>query len=284
MEYGIAFPSMDITDPGAIKEFVQGAESLGYKQISALEHTLGVRSSDNYSPDVRIHEPMVLFGFMAAVTTKIRFSNSILILPQRQTVLVARQAAEIDALSEGRVTLGIGIGSNADEAAGLGTNFHNRGARVEEQIELMRLLWTQRELTFHGKWHDIKNGGLMVMPTQQPIPLFMGGGHGPKPLERIGRLADGWIALGSAGPDVSSQIAAIRESSAAAGRPADAVDVQGRMSLVNGSPEDWIERAQGWQNLGAKHLIVNTGRGGLTDVGQHLKLAEHFITDAASRI
>jgi probable F420-dependent oxidoreductase len=284
MEYGIAFPTMDITDPGAIREFAQGAEALGYKQLTALEHTLGVRSSDNYNPDVTIHEPMVLFGYLAAVTKTIRFSNSILILPQRQTVLVARQAAELDALSGGRVTIGVGIGSNEDEAIGMGTDFHTRGARVEEQIELMRALWTQRELTFHGKWHDIDSGGLMVMPVQQPIPLFMGGGHGPKPLERIGRMADGWIALGSAGPDVSTQIATIRESSVAAGRAEDAVAVQGRMSLVNGSPEDWIERAQAWQNLGAKHLIVNTGRGGLTDVGQHLELAERFISDTAPKI
>jgi probable F420-dependent oxidoreductase len=275
---------MDITDPGAIREFAQGAEALGYKQLTALEHTLGVRSSVDYNPDVTIHEPMVLFGYLAAVTKTIRFSNSILILPQRQTVLVARQAAEIDSLSGGRLTIGVGIGSNADEAAGMGTDYHTRGSRVEEQIELMRALWTQRELSFHGKWHDIENGGLMVMPIQQPIPLFMGGGHGPKPLERIGRLADGWVALGSAGPDVSTQIAAIRESSVEAGRSEDAVAVQGRMSLVTGSPADWIQRAQGWQNLGAIHLIVNTGRGGLTDVGQHLELAERFMNDTAPQI
>lgn len=284
MDYGLAFPSAEISDPGAIREFAQGAEALGYKQITALEHTLGVRSSKAYNPDVPIHEPMVLFGFMAAITTKIRLANSILIMPQRQTVLVARQAAEIDVLSEGRMTLGIGIGSNADEAAGMGTDYHTRGARVEEQIELMRALWTQRELTFHGKWHDIENGGLMVLPKQQPIPVFMGGGHGPKPLERIGRLADGWIALGSAGPDVSTQIAAIRESSVAAGRAKDAVAVQGRMSLVDGSPEDWIERAQGWQNLGATNLVVTTGKGGLTSVDQHLALAEQFINDTAPKV
>ena len=136
MEYGIAFPSMDITDPGAIREFAQGAEALGYKQLSALEHTLGVRSSRDYNPDVTMHEPMVLFGYLAGLTKTIRFSNSILILPQRQTVLVARQAAEIDALSGGRMTLGVGIGSNADEAAGMGTEYHTRGARVEEQAAL----------------------------------------------------------------------------------------------------------------------------------------------------
>jgi probable F420-dependent oxidoreductase len=284
MEYGIAFPSMEITDPGGILEFAQGAEALGYKQISALEHTLGVRSSRDYNPDVTMHEPMVLFGYLAAVTKTIRFSNSILILPQRQTVLVARQAAEIDVLSGGRMTLGVGIGSNADEAAGMGTDYHTRGARVEEQIELMRALWTQREVSFHGKWHDIESGGLMLLPVQQPIPLFMGGGHGPKPLERIGRLADGWVALGSAGPDVSSQIAAIQESSVAAGRSADAVAVQGRISLVTGSPEDWIERAQAWKRMGARHLVVNTGRGGLASMDQHLELAERFMNDTAPNV
>lgn len=124
----------------------------------------------------------------------------------------------------------------------------------------------------------------MILPLQQPIPVFMGGGHGPKPLERIGRLADGWIALGSAGPDVSSQIAAIRESSLAAGRKENSVAVQGRMSLTNGSPDEWIHRAQGWEDLGAEHLIVNTGRGGLTEVGQHLEIAERFMNEISSAI
>jgi len=284
MDYGISFPTMDLTDPGEIREFAQGAEALGYGQLTALEHTLGVKSSDNYSPDTSIHEPMTLFAYLAGVTKTIRFGNSILILPQRQTVLVARQAAEIDVLSGGRMTLGIGIGSNEEEAAALGTDFHNRGARVDEQVALMRELWTKREVTFHGQWHDIDNAGLTILPMQQPIPIYMGGGHGQKPLERIGRLADGWIALGSAGGQVSDQIATIRASATAAGRDPSDIAIQGRMSLVTGNLEDWIERAQAWEAMGATNLVVNTGRGGLENVGQHLELAERFMQDVIPQL
>lgn len=284
MDYGISFPTMDLIDPGEAREFAQGAEALGYRQLTALEHTLGVKSSDNYSPDTSIHEPMTLFAYLAAVTKTIRFGNSILILPQRQTVLVARQAAEIDHLSGGRMTLGIGIGSNEEEAAAMGTDFHTRGARVDEQIALMRALWTEREVTFHGQWHDLDNAGLTILPVQRPIPIYMGGGHGQKPLERIGRLADGWIAMGSAGGQVGDQIAAIRASATAAGRNPDDITIQGRMSVVTGTPEDWIERAQAWAEVGATNLVVNTGRGGLTNVGQHLELAERFMQDAVPQL
>jgi len=280
MEYGIAFPTMELTDPGEVREFAQAAEALGYEQITALEHTIGVRSSDTYTPDRPIHEPMVLFGFLAAVTKSIRFTNSILILPNRQAQLVARQAAEIDVLSGGRMNVGVGIGSNEDEAVSMGADYHNRGARVEEQIALMRELWTKQEVSFHGQWHHVE-GGLTLLPKQRPIPLFMGGGHGTRPLQRIGRLADGWIALGSAGPDVSSQIATIREASLAAGRAEDAVAIQGRTSIVRGNAEDWMEAARGWKDLGASHLVVNTGRGGLKGVAAHLKAAERFMREAA---
>jgi probable F420-dependent oxidoreductase len=239
-----------------------------------------VNSSDKYTPRTSIHEPLVLFGYLAAVTNAIRFASSVLILPQRQAVLVARQAAEIDVLSGGRMTLGIGIGSNEEEAAGMGTDFHNRGARVEEQIELLRALWTQREVTFHGRWHDMDNAGLTVLPVQQPIPLYMGGGKGPRPLERIGRLADGWVVTGSAGGEVSEQIAAIRAAATAAGRDPEAIAIQARMSLVTGNPEDWIERAHAWREIGATNLVVITGRGELTNVSQHLELAERFMSDA----
>jgi len=284
MDYGISFPTMDLTDPGEIRAFAQGAEALGYQQLTALEHTLGVNSSDNYTPDTTIHEPMTLFAYLAAVTKTIRFGNSILILPQRQAVLVARQAAEIDVFSGGRMTLGVGIGSNEEEATAMGTDFHTRGARVEEQIALMRALWTEREVTFHGQWHDIDSAGLTILPVQRPIPIYMGGGHGQRPLERIGRLADGWIALGSAGGQVSDQITAIRASATATGRDPGSIVIQGRMSLVTGNPEDWIERAQAWSAMGATSLVVNTGRGGLTDVSQHLELAERFMQDTAPQL
>ena len=166
----------------------------------------------------------------------------------------------------------------------MGTDFHTRGARVDEQVALMRALWTEREVTFHGKRHDMDNAGLTILPVQRPIPIYMGGGHGQKPLERIGRLADGWIAMGSAGGQVGDQIAAIRASATAAGRDPDGITIQGRMSVVTGTPEDWIERAQAWAEVGATNLVVNTGRGGLTNVGQHLELAERFMEDVVPQL
>lgn len=284
MNIGIAFPSMEIHDPEAMKEFIQGAEQLGFQHTTVLEHTLGVTSSASYTPDVKIHEPMVLFGFLAAVTSKIQFANSILILPNRQTVLVARQAAEIDSLSNGRMRLGIGIGSNKDEAVGMGTDFHNRGARVEEQIALMRLLWTTDVVNFHGRWHDISEGGLMVPPVQRPIPIWIGGGHGDRPLERIGRLADGWVASTSAQGEAEEQLRIIRMASEAAGRPRDAVQIQGRMPLANGDSKSWAAAANRWRELGATHLAINTSRAGFKRPSEHLALAEQFLREVGDQL
>ena len=283
MNFGISFPSVELSDPGAIKEYIQGAEELGFTQLTALEHTLGVRSSANYSPDQPIHEPMVLFAFMAAVTSRIRFTNSILILPQRQAILVARQAAEIDVLSDGRMQLGIGIGSNADEAAAMGTDYHTRGARVDEQIDLIRQLWTHEEVSFHGKWHDVE-GGLMVLPVQRPIPIVMGGGKGERPLQRIGRLADGWIVPGNSPGETRSQLATIRAAAAAAGRDPNAIKIQGRLALSGGSPEDWLEKAESWKEIGATDVVVSTARSGFTQPSQHLDLAAQFMQETAPKL
>lgn len=282
MDFGLSFPSVELSDPGAIKEYVQGAEEIGFTQLTALEHTLGVRSSANYSPDQPIHEPLVLFAFMAALTSHIRFTNSILILPQRQAVLVARQAAEIDLLSHGRMQLGIGIGSNEDEAAGMGTDYHTRGARVDEQIDLIRQLWTQEEVSFHGKWHDVE-GGLMVLPVQRPIPIIMGGGKGQRPLERIGRVADGWIVPGSSTDETLSQLETIQAAAKAAGRNPDEIKIQGRMTLA-GNPEDWLEKAQNWKELGATDIVVSTARNGFTQPGQHLNLAGRFMQETVPQL
>ncbi len=207
MKIGVSFPTIELQDPEEMKEFAQGAEQLGFHHMTALEHTLGVQTSGNYKPDVHIHEPMVLFAFLSAVTRTIQFANSILILPQRQAVVVARQAAEIDALSGGRMRLGIGLGSNEEEAIGLGSDFHTRGARVEEQLDT------------------------------------------------------------------------IRNASEAAGRPRDAVQVQGRMPLVGGSADEWTSAAERWRELGATHLAVNTSRGGFTTATEHLALAGRFMDE-----
>jgi probable F420-dependent oxidoreductase len=217
------------------------------------------------------------------VTSSIGLVSSILILPQRQAPLVARQAAEVDHLSNGRLRLGIGLGSNPIEATGVGSDFTNRGARVEEQIEVMRLLWTQEVVTFKGRWHDIQESGITLPPVQRPIPIWMGGGQSDRTLERIGRMSDGWMP-GTSGTSASEQLVKIRAAAEAAGRDFSAIGVQGRMGIVGSDPEDWLIAARGWQELGATHLGVNTTRGGFTSPEQHLALAERFLTEVAPQL
>lgn len=281
MQIGIAFPTLELTDPRQVRDFAQEAEHLGFGFLTALEHTLGTRAlreggQDAYTPDMFIHEPMVLFGYLAGLTERIEFVSSILILPQRQTALVARQAAEVDHLSGGRLRLGVGLGNSDVEATGLGTDFHTRGARIEEQVEVMRALWTQRELTYHGRWHHLENSGLTVLPVQQPIPVWFGGGGSARTLERIGRIGDGWIATGPA----PERIAAIRAAAVAAGRAADAVGIQGRFTVTGGEPEAWRAEVERWRELGTTHLTVNTRGTGSDQAVAHLRVAERFLKEA----
>ena len=172
MRVGVHLPQTEEgfgADIGAIKEFVQAAESLGYDHVLTSEHVLG--------PGVR-HEPLVLFGYLASVTTTIKFASWIVVLPSRQATLVAKQAAEVDVLSDGRLRLGVGIGSNRVEYEGMGEAFEDRGVRCEEQIDLLRALWTQELVTFEGRWHKITDAGLNPLPIQRPIHIWMGGGPG----------------------------------------------------------------------------------------------------------
>ena len=287
MRIGLSFPTTELRDPAAVREFAQGAEQLGFTHMTALEHVLGTRHGPRgenhvYTPENPIHEPLVLFGYLAGLTETIELVTSVLVVPQRQAVLVARQAAEVDVLSGGRLRLGIGVGSNVVEFGGLSADFHDRGARVEEQVDLMRALWTQEEVTYHGRWHDIERSGITILPVQRPIPLWMGGGHTDRVLRRIGRMADGWMASGPAGAE--EQLATIHEAADAAGRdPAD-VGIQGRMSLAAGGPEQWLEAARRWQDLGATHLAVNTRGSGFTEPAQYLKLGERFLSEVAPEL
>ncbi|MDE2969186.1 MAG: LLM class F420-dependent oxidoreductase, partial [Chloroflexota bacterium] len=186
MKLGVIFPQTEIgNDPGAIREFVQAAEELGYEHILAYDHVLGADPAKHpnwggaYTMDSAFHEPFVLFGYLASVTSTIKLTTGIIILPQRQTALVAKQAAEVDVLSNGRLRLGVGLGWNRVEYEALGQDFHNRGRRVEEQIALMRRLWTEESVDFDGKWHTVDGAGINPMPVQRPIPIWMGGGAEP---------------------------------------------------------------------------------------------------------
>jgi probable F420-dependent oxidoreductase len=205
MQIGVMFPQNGTGgDLGLIRDYVQTAEGLGYEYLFAGDHVVGgdpegwTGPAGPYTVDYIYHEPLTLFAYLAAITTRIKFFSGVLLLPQRQAVLVAKQAAEIDYLSGGRLMLGVGVGWNEREYGALNVDFHTRGARMEEQFEVMRALWTQRAPSYEGRWHHLDRSGLNPRPAR-PIPLWIGG-DAPSVLRRTGRIADGWIAVNMTGP------------------------------------------------------------------------------------
>ena len=234
MRYGVVFPQTEIgKDPSAIRDFAQAAEELGYHHLLAYDHVVGANPASRpgwrppYTYKDTFHEPFVLFGYLAGLTKRIELVTGVIILPQRQTVLVAKQAAALDVLSGGRLRLGIGIGWNPVEYEALGENFKNRGRRSEEQVEVMRKLWTQELVTFEGEWHKITDAGLNPLPIQRPIPIWFGGGH-DQTLRRVARLGDGWFPL--LGPDdkCRAMIEKIRVYTREAGRDPKSVGIEGQ--------------------------------------------------------
>ena len=223
MKLGVVFPQTEIgSDPGAVSEYAQAAESMGYNHILAFDHVLGANAdsrpgwSGAYRHTDAFHEPFVLFGYLAAVTSSVELVTGVIILPQRQTALVAKQTAAVDVLSRGRLRLGIGIGWNAVEYEALGEDFHNRGRRSEEQIDLMRKLWTNDLITYKGLWHKITDAGLNPLPVQQPIPVWFGGAA-PQTIRRVATMGDGWFPLFRPDDQGRELIESMREQ-AAAGR------------------------------------------------------------------
>jgi probable F420-dependent oxidoreductase len=221
-------------------------------------------------------------SYLAGITKRLQLVTAILILPQRQTALVAKQAAEVDVLSSGRLRLGIGVGWNPVEYEALGENFHNRGRRCEEQIAVLRALWTQEVVHFKGRWHQISHAGLNPLPVQRPIPIWIGAGRSAQPippeaaLRRIGRLADGWFPMFS--PSDAGQQAITRMCSYAreAGRDPAAIGIEGRVSLASQEPQDWRAQMQAWETLGATHLSVRTDRGAQRSPQEHINALRRF--------
>ena len=273
MEVGVSVPITEIgSDFGALRDYIQTAEGLGYSHVRILDHVLGADPKFHpevpqfpYTHESHIHEPLTLMGYLAAITEKVELVTGILILPQRQTVLVAKQAAEVDVLSGGRLRLGIGVGWNPVEYEALGENFNNRGRRSQEQIELLRLLWTQEVVDFEGRWHRVTHAGINPLPVQRPIPVWLGAGRSVSPippesvLRRIGRIADGWFPMFSTGDQAGGDaIARMRTYAAEAGRDPAAVGIEGRVGVApDTGPEDWVTEMKTWEGLGASHLAVS---------------------------
>ena len=295
MRIGVGFPQRERgigTDPGAIREYAQSAESIGYSHLRTGDHVLGANAASRpgwqgpYDHTDLWHETLTLFGYLAGITERLELTASVLILPQRQTALVAKQAAEVDFLSGGRLRLGIGVGWNAVEYEALGEDFHNRGRRSEEQIEVMRALWTLELVTFEGRWHRITDAGLNPMPVQRPIPVWIGGGPGSagrnstagteRVLRRVARIADGWFPSVGLQDGVEDVIARLHEYVRGEGRDPSEVGIEGPVSLDDKGPDVAVQQALAWKNAGATHLSVNTAGAGFTSLDEHIAALELF--------
>jgi probable F420-dependent oxidoreductase len=265
MRIGVVFPQTEIgQDPATIRDYAQAVESLGYTHILAFDSVIGANPNrpggwdSPYTYQHAFHEPFALFAFCAAITRRIELVTGVLVLPQRQTTLVAKQAAEVDILSGGRLRLGIGVGWNPVEFEALGENLKNRGKRVEEQLEVMRLLWTKELVTYAGRWHRVPDAGIKPLPVQQPIPVWMGG-ESEAVLRRAARLADGWITLQTFRPGPAAQqtvdrlLGLVRE----AGRDPAAFGIEGRLALAQVPAERREQELATWRAMrGITHLCV----------------------------
>lgn len=279
MKLGAVFPQSEIeSSPDTAAEFTQAVENRGYDLLLAYDHVLGADPDDPdfkgpYDNDDMFHEPLTFFGYLAGVTETINLGTSVLVLPQRQTALVAKQAAEVDVLSDGRFRLGVGIGWNDLEYEALGIEFGTRGRRVEEQIEVLRRLWEDHLVEFEGRWHSLPDVGINPRPVQDSIPIWIGG-DAPPVLRRIGRLGDGWLTRGTTPNtslnEIEDQLETIRKHAREAGRDPDDLDIIPRLR-PEGEPSEWVEHAREWRDLGATHVAVDT-------VGLDLSAGEHIET------
>ena len=282
MRLGAIFPQTEIgADPSAIKDFAQAAEDLGYDHILVFDHVLGADQTKRdswdrpYNIDDMFHEPFVLFGYLAGITEKIEFTTGVLILGQRQTGLVAKQAAEVDVLTGGRLRLGIGIGWNDVEYEALGQSFSNRGRRSEEQIDLLRMLWTKESVNFEGRYHKVSDAGINPLPIQRPIPIWLGGGE-DRVIQRIGKMADGWFPQFQPNSAGQEKIGIMREAAVNAGRDPKAIGIEGRVSLATDDQSDWEKIGASWDEIGATHFSINTMKAGLKGPDQHIEAIKRF--------
>ena len=274
MEIGAVLPHHEIgADPGALRAYVQGVEELGVGHLLAYDHVLGAARDrpggfrGPYDKDVGFHEPLTFFAFAAGLTRTLTFASTVLILPQRQAALVAKQAAEVAIVSGNRLRLGVGTGWNQVEYVALNEDFTNRGRRQAEQIEVMRRLWTEDLVDFAGTYHTIEAASISPRPSQ-PVPIWFGA-SAPVALERCARIGDGWMPLGS--PDASKEaLELIRTTREAAGLSMDGFGIQAQAQYGGGSPDRWRAHADKWRALGATHLAVATHNAGETDVDGHL--------------
>ena len=264
MRIGAIYPQIDLgRDPGPARAYAQAVEGLGYRHITCFDQVVGLdRNSFERWPYVHdsedtFHEIFVLFGFLAALTERVELATGVVVLPQRQTALVAKQAAEVDVLSGGRLRLGIGVGIKPEEFQALDIDYRHRGRRCDEQMEVMRLLWTNELINYDGRWHHIHHGGINPLPVQQPIPIWIGG-HSEPVLRRIARSAEGWMPNFEPDANGVAIIERLHRYVREHGRDPSEIGIEATVNVLDRTPEQWREDALAWQLAGATHLSVNT--------------------------
>ena len=280
MKLGVVFPQTEIgSDPSVIRDYAQTAEGLGYSHLLAYDHVLGASTKNRpdwtrpYSDEDQFHEPLVLFGYLAGVTQTLELVTGVLVLPQRQTALVAKQAAEVDILSGGRLRLGVGVGWNYVEFEALGESFHTRGKRIEEQITLLRTLWTESVIDFQGSWHRIPEAGINPLPVQRPIPVWIGG-EIDVALRRAATIGDGWMPQRRPDDQARQEVEKLRQFATEAGRDPASIGIEARLTLRREDPTTWRQYLEGWRDLGATHISVNTMGMGLEGPRAHIEKIE----------
>jgi len=281
---GAVFPQTEIgADPDQIAGYARGVQELGFRHIIAYDHVLSgsqqahhpklVKRYDETSP---FHEVFVLFGYLAAIVPSLEMVTGVLILPQRQTALVAKQAATLDLLTGGKTRIGVGIGWNDIEYQGLGEQFTNRGKRFEEQIEVLRSLWSDPIVNYEGTWHTIEHAGLAPMPAQRPIPLWIGGGA-EVAVRRAVRIADGFFATSGSQATYERLMAIIRDEMRVRDRDPATFGIEPRILVAGTTAEDWRQSFAWWREQGISHLSVNTMGAGFTEISQHLDALESVL-------
>ena len=275
MRIGVVFPQLDLGgDVAAVRAYGLGVEALGFTHLLAFDHVLGADPAVHdpwhgpYDIDTTFHEPLVMFGYLAAITS-LELVTGILIVPQRPTALVAKQAAEVDLLTGGRFRFGAAIGWNPVEYEALGQDFATRGRRLDEQIGLLRRLWTERSVTFDGDFDRITGAGLAPLPVQRPIPIWVGGASSPA-YRRIGRLADGWFPMVPPGDALDAAKGEVAAAALEVGRDAGKLGMEGRVTWQPEDPDRFRRQVERWRDAGASHLSIDTMRLGLDSVGAHL--------------
>lgn len=293
MQFGVVFPQTEFgNDPAAIRDYAQAAEGAGFRHLLVYDHVLGAHPNrftpENfgnrrppYIHETSFHEPFVLFGYLAGLT-QLELVTGILILPQRQTALVAKQAAEVDILTNGRLRLGVGVGWNFTEYEGLNEDFHTRGRRMTEQVAMLRKLWTEPLLSVKGKWHTFDQVSINPLPVQRPIPIWMGGMSEPV-LKRLAKIADGWFPQFRPSDEARATLERLHGYIRAAGRDPKDVGIEGRVNIAGADPDTWARQVEAWRDLGATHLSVNTMGAGFTSPQQHIDAVLRWKESVSAR-